>query len=270
MKGEILKNKKPYYKRWWVLVLIGWIGLSLLGAIMDELKEPASEEVKEDAQKAKNQLEIAQNELKKNEGELEEIEGELIVAKKEIKKNKNILKETESKLKKSEESLKKVNNNLKDTTDKLEQSETKVNKLEIQLKVANARLEETSTNIKNSEADANPKDEKLEIKTEEEEEFDSIAYELLTREEGKRNGNPEYIYGGFSIGADRAEMYGYTTTPITNEDDKNFHFWRYDVDFTPEKGLVILVKYPKGNHDKYIDIELIHDPIGEPNGDWNW
>ena len=97
--------------------------------------------------------------------------------------------------------------------------------------------------------------------------YDIFLYKLSIREEGIRNGRLEYIYTGFAIDRDIAKkLYGYSTTPITNKEDERFSFWRYDVDFVPEKMDIILVKYPKGNRDKILDIKVIHKPLGE----WEW
>lgn len=76
--------------------------------------------------------------------------------------------------------------------------------------------------------------------------YDIFLYKLSIREEGIRNGRLEYIYTGFAIDRDIADrdiakkLYGYSTTPITNKEDERFSFWRYDVDFVPEKMDIIL------------------------------
>lgn len=93
------------------------------------------------------------------------------------------------------------------------------------------------------------------LSQEENEEYDIYAYDLTTREIKSRNGQDEYVYGGNVISSNQAESYGYHTTPITKEGDKTFKFWRNDVDFVPEKGEIVLVRFPKGNHKTYIDIE---------------
>lgn len=108
------------------------------------------------------------------------------------------------------------------------------------------------------------------LSQEENEEYDIYAYDLTTREIKSRNGQDEYVYGGNVISSNQAESYGYHTTPITKEGDKTFKFWRNDVDFVPEKGEIVLVRFPKGNHKTYIDICFIYKSTGKPNGEWNW
>jgi hypothetical protein len=54
------------------------------------------------------------------------------------------------------------------------------------------------------------------------------------------------------------------------EEDKSFSLWRSDLPNTPEKRDVILVKFPKNDHSKYLDIMLIYSPTGEPIGDWGF
>ncbi|QYJ63518.1 hypothetical protein J8615_10725 [Bacillus velezensis] len=108
------------------------------------------------------------------------------------------------------------------------------------------------------------------LNKEENKEYDIYAYDLKTREIQSRNGQREYVYGGNVISSTQAEKYGYHTTPITKEGDKTIKFWRNDVKFVPEKGEIVLVRFPKGNHKTFVDIELMYKPTGEPNGEWNW
>ncbi|MDU0072091.1 MULTISPECIES: hypothetical protein [Bacillus] len=101
-------------------------------------------------------------------------------------------------------------------------------------------------------------------------EYDVYAYRLDTREISERNGAKEYVYGGDALDRSEAEVYGYKTTPIKNEEEQSFKFWRFDVDFVPEEGDIILVKYPRGNHKEYTDIQVIYDPIGDQSRDIDW
>ncbi|MED4861406.1 hypothetical protein [Bacillus atrophaeus] len=96
------------------------------------------------------------------------------------------------------------------------------------------------------------------------EEYDSIAYRLSSQEVGNRNGQQEYKYSAYYVPNEQLEVYGKTANGIVNEEDKEIKFWRYDVDFVPKKWDLILVKYPKGNHKKFIDIDILYSPIGEP------
>jgi hypothetical protein len=97
--------------------------------------------------------------------------------------------------------------------------------------------------------------------------YDVFAYELLFRDVSKRDGNLEYTYTGFAIEKTKAEIHNISITPIKDEKDMKFSFWRYDVDFTPESHEIILVKYPKGKRDKFIDIKLVYSPVGKY--DWS-
>ncbi|OIK20934.1 hypothetical protein [Bacillus amyloliquefaciens] len=87
--------------------------------------------------------------------------------------------------------------------------------------------------------------------------YDIYAYRLLTRTVKERKGRSEYVYGGYAVSKTTAETYSIKTSAFTSKDDKDFSFWRFDVDFVPIKGAIVVVKFPKGDHEKYYDISQV-------------
>lgn len=100
--------------------------------------------------------------------------------------------------------------------------------------------------------------------------YDIYAYRLLTRTVKERKRRSEYVYGGYAVSKTTAETYSIKTSAFTSKDDKDFSFWRFDVDFVPIKGAIVVVKFPKGDHEKYYDISQVYTTIGNPSGDWEW
>ncbi|MFP7694082.1 hypothetical protein ACLH26_14945 [Bacillus subtilis] len=130
----------------------------------------------------------------------------------------------------------------------------------IQEEVVNDDLGQSNNKVNSEKNEHNNQSEE----NEEYQEYDSIAYRLSNREVGNRNGQQEYKYTAYYVPNEQLEVYGKKANRIVNEENKEIKFWRYDVDFVPRKWDLILVKYPKGNHKKFIDIDILYSPIGEP------
>lgn len=93
--------------------------------------------------------------------------------------------------------------------------------------------------------------------------YDYFAYKLTARTEGERDGESEYYYTGNIVNKDAVELQNIESSPKTNKTKEVFKFWRSSVDFTPESGAIVLVKFPKDNYEEFEDIGMVYAPTGE-------